>query len=563
MIPKTKINLRNSRWNVNVTGARNRTGVENVSSVPLAAFRTGDFSSVLATNIIYDPLNNTPFPNNVIPQSRLSPSALSLLSLYPSPTGVGLVKNYEFDASNPANTNTFTTQISEPITTKDRVNLNLSAQSRNSAQYQTFGYRDPTSGGGKAATISYARTLQPTLVDTFSIGVNRNVTNNTSYFCPTGSTAETCGGDLGNLATELSNPLSFGPPTLSFQNFNGLTDSTPTTNHSFTYQFTNTIAKTRGKHNFQIGANFTRRESDSVLASGARGSFSFTGVNTEEVLNGSPQQQLAPGVQSGYDLADFLLGKPASASVTSYPNGDSFYYRQTSAYAFFNDDFRLNTKVTLNGGLRWEFYGPETEKYNHMSNLIFSPDFSSVSVVSPGQQNTFTGGAPAPSGLIPADYKMFEPQIGIAAKPWSKRPIVTFRAGYGIRYNGGALAAQGNRLAAQYPFVQAYSLTPAQAILDNTTLNLAPFPILPTGTIPNTYAIAPNYKPAMAQQWNAILGYTLGPRQSWVIQLVFRHEGHGPRCSPRTESRYPRSFRGRSRGCPRADSLRDNGDSVR
>ena len=519
MIPKTKVNLRNSHWNVNITGARNRTGVENVSSVPTAAMRTGDFSSVLATNIIYDPLNNTPFPNNVIPQSRLSPSALSLLSLYPSPTGVGLVKNYEFDASNPSNTNTFTSQISEPITTKDRVNVNLSAQSRNSANYQTFGYRDPTSGGGKAATISYARTLQPTLVNTFSIGVNRNVTNNTSYFCPAGSSAASCAGDLGNIASEIATPLEFGPPTLSFQNFNGVTDSTPTTNHSFTYQFTNTIAKTHGKHNMQIGVNFTRRESNSVTASGSRGSFSFTGVNTEEIVNGSPQQQLAPGVQSGYDLADFLLGAPASGSITAYKNGDAFYYRQKSAYAFFNDDFRLSTKVTLNGGLRWEFYAPQTEKYNHMSNLVFSPNFTNVAIATPGSTNAWTQ-SPTPNGLIPADYKMYEPQIGIAAKPWSKRPI-TFRAGYGIRYNGGALAGQGSRLAAQYPFVQSFSLTPAQALLDGTSLTLGPFPTLPTGVIPNTYAIAPNYKPAMAQQWNAIVAYSLGARQTWVAQLAY------------------------------------------
>src|SRR5206468_7082303 len=64
MIPKTKINLRNSRWNLNVTGSRNRVGVENVSSVPIPAFRGGDFSSLLTgvtPIVIYDPLNNQPF----------------------------------------------------------------------------------------------------------------------------------------------------------------------------------------------------------------------------------------------------------------------------------------------------------------------------------------------------------------------------------------------------------------------------------------------------------------------------------------------------------------------
>src|ERR1019366_3642940 len=70
MIPKTKINLKNSRWNLNVTGARNRQGVTPTSSVPTAALRAGDFSSLLGTTTIYDPNTtsngtNTPFANNV------------------------------------------------------------------------------------------------------------------------------------------------------------------------------------------------------------------------------------------------------------------------------------------------------------------------------------------------------------------------------------------------------------------------------------------------------------------------------------------------------------------
>lgn len=515
MIPKTKFNLKNSRWNVNVTGARNRLGVENVSSVPLAPMRTGDFSSLLnqATPIvIYDPLNNTPFANNIIPQSRLSPSALALLSFYPSPTGIGLVKNYEFDASNPSNTNTFTSQISEPITTKDRLNINMSAQSRNSATFQTFGFRDPTSGGGKALTISYARTLQPTLVNTFSASVNRNVTNNLSYFSYGANIAA-----LDGINGVLSTPATYGPPTLSFSNFNSLNDNTPSTNHSSTFTLTDSVAKSRSKHNFVIGATASKRESNSLTASNSRGTFSFTGASTsQQAVNSSGV--LGPVANTGYDLADFLLGLPASTSITNYLNGnDVFYYRQKTAAAYVNDDFRLSTKVTINAGLRWEFYGPQTEKYNHMSNVVFGPGNTTAQIVTPGATSAFTGTVPTPPGLINADWKMFEPQIGIAAKPWAKKAIV-FRAGYDIRYNGGALAQQGSRLAIQPPFVNALSLTPAQALADTgSVLTLSNgFPLLPLTSITNTYSVAPNYKPAMAQQWNSIIQYSLG--RSYVIQ---------------------------------------------
>ncbi len=520
MIPKTKINLKNSRWNVNVTGARNRVGVENVSSVPIPAFRTGDFSSLLGNStpiVIYDPLNNQPFAGNIIPQSRLNSAALGLLTFYPSPTGVGLVKNYEFDASNPSNSNTLSSSLIIPITPKDRVNVNISAQSRNSATIQTFGFRDPTSGGGKSLSVSYSRTLRPTLVNNFSASVNRNSTNNLSFFS-NGVNIAALYGINGILAT----PPTYGPPTLSFQGGSqlaGLSDSVPSTNHSTTFSLTEGFVKNLGKHTIQVGITGSKQESNRLTANNARGTFSFTGVNTQQQVTGA--NGVATSVpNTGYDLADFLLGLPAQTSITNYLNGNNmFYYRQMTAAAYANDDFRMSTKITINGGLRWEFYAPQKEKYNHMANLEFSPDGASVNVVTPGMQYRYAG-TTVPDGLISTYYKMIEPQIGFAAKPWSKRAIV-IRGGYGIRYNGGAIAQLGSRLTIQPPFVQTFSLTPAQALAQTgKTLTLQNgFPTLPASTITNNYAVSPDYRPAMAQQWNAIVQYTLG--RSYVVQTSY------------------------------------------
>ncbi len=520
MIPKTKINLKNSRWNLNVTGTRNRTGITNVSSVPTgvagpngSGLRFGDFSSLAATNIIYDPRtgNTVPFANNIIPQSLISSQAVGLLNYYPTATGVGLVKNYEFDASNPSNSNNVSATVSDPITPKDRINVNISAQSRNSASIQTFGFKDPTSGGGKALSISYSRTIRPTLVNNFSVSVNRNNTNNSSYFSTLGINVAAQDGINGVLAT----PATYGPPSLSFQNFAGLSDGYPSTNHSATFSLTDSITKSKGKHNMSFGLTGSKRESNSLVANNARGSFSFTGVSTQQIVNGSPVPK-----GTGYDMADFLLGLPASTSIVHYLNGnDMFYYRQNTAAAYANDDYRLNTRVTINAGLRWEFYAPQTEKYGHMANLEFSPDGTGVNVVTPGQTYKYGGGT-VPNGLISPQYGMFEPQFGFAAKPWTKRAIV-FRGGYGIRYDGGALAQQGNKMTIQPPFVQSVSLTPAQAL--NYTGNVLTlqngFPTLPLSTITNSYGVSPNYKAAMAQQWNAIIQYTLG--RSYVIQASY------------------------------------------
>ena len=507
MIPKTKINLKNSHWNLNVSGSRNRQGVDNIGSVPSAALRAGDFSSLLGVTTIYDPLNNQPFSGNIIPSSRISPTAAALLNFFPQPTGAGLKNNYQLIASNPSNNNNINLQVSDPITPKDRINVNLSRQSRSSAQVQTFGFTDPTNGSGENLSVSYSKTLRPTLVNTFNIGVNRNVINNLSYF----SNGANVAAELG-IEGIFETPATYGPPSLGLQNFSGLNDNTPTENHATTFNLSDSLAKSKGKHNLQFGVNGASRYTNSLTASNARGNFGFTGVNTEQLVNGLPTTSTAN--PTGYDLADLLLDLPASVSANQYLNGNTFYYRQKTAAAFVNDDFRATTNLTLNMGLRWEFYGPQSEKYGRMSNLEFSPNGTSLAQVTPGQQDPFSNNT-VPNGLLKADYKMFEPQFGFAWKPWSKRAIV-FRGGYGIRFNGGALAQQGTKLAIEPPFVQTVSLT------SKTTSGLTLLDgLLAAQSVPvgNTYAVSPDYRPAMAQQWNALVQYTFA--RSYVAQMSY------------------------------------------
>jgi len=109
----------------------------------------------------------------------------------------------------------------------------------------------------------------------------------------------------------LATPATYGPPTIGLSNFSSLSDGTPSTNHSTQFSLTDSIAKSKGKHNMAVGITGTQRYTNSLTASNARGNFGFTGVNTEDIVNGAAVSN------TGYDLADLLLGLPASAQRTS------------------------------------------------------------------------------------------------------------------------------------------------------------------------------------------------------------------------------------------------------
>ena len=147
---------------------------------------------------------------------------------------------------------------------------------------------------------------------------------------------------------------------------------------------------------------------------------------------------------TGFDFADFLLGLPQSASIQYSP---AMYFTQNTWNGYAVDDWKVNANLTLNLGLRWEFFAPLQEKYSEMANLDIAPGFTSVAVVAPSVPGPYSGAFPA--GLINPDYRNFSPRVGLAWKvPFIKRSTIV-RSGYGIYYNGQAYIPFGLKLAQQ------------------------------------------------------------------------------------------------------------------
>jgi hypothetical protein len=288
-------------------------------------------------------------------------------------------------------------------------------------------------------------------------------------------------------------PRNFGPPALSFTNYGGLNDASPSTSAVNTLNLSETITYRRGKHNWSWGGQWSKAMTNTLTDSNGRGTFAFSGLSTSNFdAKGLP----VPG--TGWDLADFLLGLPQSSSIRY--GASSQYFRSKTVSFFGQDDWRVRTNLSLNLGLRYEYFTPIQEKYGHLANLDVAPDFTAVAPVVAGGVGPYSGQFPA--ALINPDKNNFSPRIGIAWKPSAKSKF-TFRTGYGWAYNMGVYNQFGSRLAQQPPFSATNSVnTTADNILTLATGLAA----VPAGqTITNTFAVDRYYRAAYAQTWNAIV----------------------------------------------------------
>jgi hypothetical protein len=477
-------------------GTRARNPSTQVATVPTELERQGNFSQSIQSNgpvQLYDPSTHQPFAGNIIPTSRLDPISQKLLSYFPFPNQPGLVNNYELFASIPQNSDNASLRIQRNITRADRLSFRINGQRRDGDAIQTFGFLDTNSGYGLNTNVGWTRNISPRIVSNAQVTFNRNVSQTTPFFANGIDVA----GELG-IQGASSNPLNFGPPNLNFTNFGALSDAAPVLTRNQSQSGSESVVWSRGVHTFTWGAQYTRSDLNTQTDQNGRGTFNFTGLATSSLTS---QGLPVPG--TGFDFADYLLGLPQSSSIRY---GDSStYFRQNVWSGYFVDDWKVRPSLTLNLGVRYEYFSPVSEKYGRMANLDIAPGYTAVAVVTPGTPGPYTGAFP--SGLINPDYKNFSPRLGLAWKvPRIKRSTIV-RAGYGIYYNGQAYIPFGLRLAQQPPFAVSNSVnTSPQDVLTLATGFLAVSP----QDVTNTYAIDKNYRTPYAQTWNVSIQHDLG-----------------------------------------------------
>jgi hypothetical protein len=488
---------RRGTFTFNYQLGRTRNGTTSTQSFPTMLERSGDFSQSIGTQgpvTIYDPLTGAPFPGNVIPSNRISQTALGLLKYYPTISPAITVSKYDYQAPivTVQNSDNINTRLSQTINSKNRINGGLGYMGSNNTNPNIFGFIDTGTARNINANVSWGHNFTTRVINNLRYTFSRSRNLSSPFFAYKANVAA----NLGINGTS-QDPRNWGPPNLNFTNYGALSDGTSALTRNQTSSVGDSLIWVKGVHNLTFGVDFRRQQFNRSSDSNGRGAFTFNGLTTANVINGTAL------TGTGYDFADFLLGLPDTSSIR-YGNGD-LYFRSSYFDAYVNDDWRLSTKLTINGGFRWDYATPISELFNRMVNLDVAPGFVAIAQVLPGQSGPYSGSVP--STLVRPDRNNFSPRFGFAYRPGGKRNIV-IRGGYGIYYNSAVYNTIANNMAQQPPF--ASTLSVATSAATPLTLNNGFIAPVNNGGITNTYAIDPNYRTGYAQNWQLAIQSDLG-----------------------------------------------------
>lgn len=519
-------------WSFSYSGTRNRSALDILTTVPTDLERAGDFSQSFVQALVADPETGKPtvvvrpvelYLNPSDPSSRftklqsINPIAAGLLEFIPR-ANIGCadalcVNNYALQRSLPTTSDQVQFSISGlRLSSRDNIGVSYSrrwGKSLNAAVFE--GLDTDRNNSAQNVNISGTHMFQSRLVGNWRVSFNRTNIDSSNSF----AYKRDVEGEFGITGVS-KDPMNWGPPTISFTNYGGISLAAPTMNSSQNLSLSGGLNRIATNHSIRSGGGVTWTQRNSRSDSNGRGSFSFTGYAT--ILLDAEGRQVA---WTGSDFADFLLGLPYSTSrryvdPVANPNGNATYLRNRSWNLYVMDNWRLGGNLTINYGLRYEYTGPSYEKYDRLVTLDAAAGFSSLAQVFPDQVGPLSG-VRFPRSIVAADRNNFAPRVGIAWRPKPRWPVV-LRAGYGISYDTGGYSSIVNQLVNQPPFALTQNLASSR---ENPLTLENGFPVNPELTILNTYAIDPHYRASYIQQWNLDVQSQL----SRVLVLALSYSG--------------------------------------
>jgi len=448
----------------------------------LTAITTGfvrdPFSTCPASTINFSGANIGACNLNILTGGRLDPNAVRLLQLYPLPTSSSLFSNFANSPKLKEDRNTFDTRMDAVFSQKDQMFFRFSLA--DDPQFIPGIFGGIADGGGfqqgnqtalaQQSAVGYTHTFSPTLVNDFRAGLNYLHTTRVSP-----------------RANDLSGiPAQFGIQGIPQQSENGGLPAfginglqtlgsnafLPSDEVTSTIQVTDDLTKIYGKHAFKMGFEFQHVKFSTLQPPWSRGEFDFGGSYTD-----------IPNVGGGNTGRAHFLLTPATATVANgvndvggattvrisnislTDNGKNYYG------TYFNDDWKITPKLTLNLGLRWDYFGLVYEHHGNQANFVpgGSPTGSPMYIIPEGKNsgNLSSGCLTCFTDLLAKDginllvsnrygkglgksqRGNVAPRVGFA---YQVNPKLVARGGFGIFYNGFENRGFSPNIGENYPF---------------------------------------------------------------------------------------------------------------
>jgi hypothetical protein len=424
---------------------------------------------------------------NIIPFSRLDPNAIKLLNLYPAPTNNSLTSNFATSPKLFEHRNSFDARMDINFNEKNQLFYRFSYV--DDPQFIPGIFGGVADGGGfqqgtqtanaQQSALGYTHTFSPTLINVVRAGLNYL---HTTRLSPSAN-------DLSDIPSQFGIqgipqlPENGGLPAFGIGGLQTLGSNAflPSDEVTSTFQLTDDVTKILGRHTFKMGFEWQHVKFSTLQPPWSRGQFDYNGDYTDV-----PNSNVGNTGRVQFLLIPCTAGDPAGACPTAVnggPNPVSFLGGATQIRAsniaetdngknywggYFNDDWRVTDKLTLNLGVRYDFFGLVYEHHGAQANFVpagtgpfTNPTYiiaegRNASNLSPSFLSQLAGDGidllvsnKYGKGLGSSQANNFAPRVGIAYQA-SKKLVV--RAGWGMFFNGFENRGYSPNIGENYPF---------------------------------------------------------------------------------------------------------------
>ena len=438
VIPKIYRGRNRTFFFVNFEGSREGNGLTNILNTPTEKMRSGDFSEVAAS--IYNPFSarmvngvptRDPLPGNIIPASLQDPVGRSIMSYYPKPNTASpnastpWLQNFTYSYKWPRDYDALTMKFDHRISASNSMFVRVNKGEGRLVFPRSFdGVAAGTSPGGAGnrvrrpnfgVALNDTHLLSPNTTLDVRLGYARGIEDNKPWsdgFDPVALGFPQAYG-------QLIQGLAF--PTVNVTDIMPLAGSPLIYDPGDTWSLQPSISLQRGKHLFKTGGEGRLIRGNFFRNTAPTGTFNFVPNQTGGPLVNTPT--------GGFALASLMLGYGSG----SLANNTGVSIQNIYWALYFQDDWRVTTRLTLNLGLRYEYESPRTERYDRTTRGFGIGVPSPLRV--PGLNLTggllYAGVDGRSRGIYDSDRNNFAPRAGFA---YSLTKNTVLRGGYALSY---------------------------------------------------------------------------------------------------------------------------------